>query len=151
MDSIVLYNRYVSGLMETATYFGTRFDGVRVELTKGANQRISGMEDASSCVVKIPLGNLPKPYQAPGVWNDLTTEEMEGSFTIDPAGKDFFVVVRKPVLNLDVDLPVGIVMKDEVRYPGGFFEYVKTRYGYAFVVDTVDVYDLVPRFEVGGK
>ncbi len=34
VDSVVVYNRYINGLMETETYFGTRFDNVRVELTQ---------------------------------------------------------------------------------------------------------------------
>ena len=89
VDSVVVYNRYINGLMETETYFGTRFDNVRVELTQGANQKASGMENASVCVVKIPNVNLPKPYKAPEVWNDLTTEDMLESFTLDTEGKIF--------------------------------------------------------------
>ena len=34
VDSVVVYNRYINGLMEAETYFGTRFDNVRVELTQ---------------------------------------------------------------------------------------------------------------------
>ena len=37
-ESVVVYNRYINVLMETETYFGTRFDNVRVELTQGANR-----------------------------------------------------------------------------------------------------------------
>lgn len=152
VDSVVVYNRYINGLMETETYFGTRFDNVRVELTQGANQKASGMENASVCVVKIPNnGNLPKPYKAPEVWNDLTTDEMLESFTLDTEGKNFFVIVKKAELGIDIDVPVGLIDQDETKYPGGFFEYIKTKYGYAFSVDTVDVYTLIPRFEIGGR
>ena len=34
VDSVVVYNRYINGLMETETYFGTRFDNVRIEFTQ---------------------------------------------------------------------------------------------------------------------
>ena len=37
---------------------------MRVELTQGANQKASGMENASVCVVKIKNANFPKPYKA---------------------------------------------------------------------------------------
>lgn len=151
VDSVVVYNRYINGLMETETYFGTRFDNVRVELTQGANQKASGMENASVCVVKIPNANLLKPYKAPEVWNDLTTDEMLDSFTLDTEGKNFFVIVQKAELGIDIDVPVGLIEQDETKYPGGFFEYIKTKYGYAFSVDTVDVYTLIPRFEIGGR
>ena len=137
--------------METETYFGTRFDNVRIELTEGANQKASGMENASACVVKIPNANLPKPYKSPPVWVKLTTEEMLENFTLNK-GKDFFVIVHKVDLGIDVDLPTGMIESDNYQgYAGGFFEYVKTKFGYAYSVDTVDVYSLIPRFEIGGR
>lgn len=151
VDSVVVYNRYINGLYETEQYFGTRFDNVRIELTQGANIKASGMENASVCVVKIPNRNLPKPYKAPEVWNDLTTDEMLESFTIDTEGKNFFVIVKKLELGIDIDVPVGLIDQDESKYPGGFFEYIKTIYGYAFSVDTVDVHTVIPRFEIGGR
>ena len=134
VDSVVVYNRYINGLMETETYFGTRFDNVRVELTQGANQKASGMENASVCVVKIP-----------------NVKDMLESFTLDTEGKNFFVIVKKSELGIDIDVPVGLIDQDETKYPGGFFEYIKTKFGYAFSVDTVDVYTLIPRFEIGGR
>lgn len=151
VDSVVVYNRYVNGLYETTQYFGTRFDNVRIELTQGANQKASGMENASVCTVKIPNRNLPKPFKSPEVWNDLTTDEMLETFTLDTEGKNFFVIVKKAELGIDIDVPVGLVESNDYEEYGGFFEYIKTKYGYAFGVDTVDVYTLIPRFEIGGR
>lgn len=154
VDSVIVYNRYVNGLMETEQYFGTRFDKVRVESTEGANITKSGLENASSYVVKIDnasVKNAGKPYLPPKVWERLTTEEMLQNFTLNK-GNDFCVVVYDSDLNIDVDLPVGMIESDNYEgYSGGFFEYVKTKYGYAFSVDTVDVYTLIPRFEIGGR
>lgn len=151
VDSIIIYNQYIRSLMQAQSYFGTRFDNVRIELTQGANQKASGMENASVCVAKIPNANLPKPYKSPPVWLKLTTEEMIKSFTLNK-GNDFFVIVHKEDLGIDVDLPDGMIESDNYEgYDGGFFEYVKTKYGYAFSIDTVDVYTLIPRFEIGGK
>ncbi len=151
VDSVVVYNRYVNGLMEAETYFGTRFDKVRVELTEGANIAKSGLENANVCVIKVNTASIKKSgksYKAPKVWVKLTTEEMVENFTLNK-GEDFFVIVNKDDLGIDVDLPEGMVDSDV--YPGGFFEYVKNKYGYAYSVDTVDVYTLIPRFEIGGK
>ena len=154
VDSVVVFNRYVKGLYETEQYFGTRFDNVRVELTQGANITKSGLENANACIIKVNTASIKKSgksYKAPEVWNDLTTDEMLESFTLDTKGKNFFVIVKKEELGIDIDVPLGLIDQDEIRYPGGFFEYIKTRYGYAFSVDTVDVYTLIPRFEIGGR
>lgn len=152
VDSVVVYNRYINGLMETETYFGTRFDKVRVELTQGANQKASGMENASVCVVKIPNANLPKPYKAPEVWNDLTTEDMLENFTLDTKAKNFFIIVKKSDIAVDIDVPLGLIEQNYKKYgDDGWFGYMKNQYSYVFGIDTVDVYTLIPRFEIGGR
>lgn len=134
--------------METEYYFGTRFDNVRIELTQGANIQKSGMEDASSCIVKIPNNNnLPKPYMPPKPWEKLTTEEMLKYFSIDK-NEDFFLIVKKKDLGIDIGAPVGFITSDDY---GGFFDYCKSQYGYTFIISTVDIYNLIPRFEIGGK
>ena len=151
VDSVVVYNRYLNMIAgEKELYFGTRFDGVRVELTQGANIKASGMENASVCVVKIPNnGNLPKPYTPPEVCNDMTTEEMVKNFTLDSTAENFFIVVKKVGLGIDIEVPLGLIESDTYK-PGGFFEVIKNRYGYVFSIKTVDVYDIIPRFEIGG-
>lgn len=154
VDSVVVYNRYLNRVAgEVEQYFGTRFDNVRVELTQGANQKVSGMENASVCEVKIPNNdNLPKPYKAPKVWQRLTTEEMLENFTLASKEKDFFIIVKKKSLGIDIDVPIGLVESDNGIYkPAGFFDYLKNKYGYTFSIDTVDVHDVIPYFEIGGK
>lgn len=148
-DSIVVYNRHIEGTEEREQYFGTRFDNVRVELTQGANQKVSGMENVSVCVVKIPNTDLPKPYQAPEVWNQLTIDEMLANFTLDAEHNTFFIVVKKEELGINIDVPTGLVKGED--YPNGFFEHIKGKYGYVFSVNTVDVYNLIPIFEIGGR
>lgn len=148
VDSVVVYNRYVSGLIETEQYFGTRFDNVRIELTQRVNQQISGMENAGACVVKIPNRDLPKPYKPPKVWLKQTTEEMLATFTLDTEN-NFFIIAKKEELGIDVDAPVGKINSEE--YGDGFMEHLKGKYGYVFSIDTADVYQLIPRFEIGGS
>ena len=148
-DSVMVYNRYVSGVLEEEYYFGTRFDNVRVELTQGANIRASGIQDSDICKIKIPNVNLPKEYMAPERWSEQTAEQMLNSFTLDSANRNFFVIVKKEDLGIDVTLPKGEVVSGQ--YSGGFFQHVKEKYGHAYMIRTVDVYTLIPRFEVGGR
>ena len=154
VDSIIVYNRYVRKTDEAEQYFGTRFDNVRIELTEGANITKSGLENVSACVVKINTASVDKSekaYKPPKVWVKLTTEEMLENFTLNK-GEDFFVIVKKADLSIDADLPEGMIDSDNPKYgTEGYFNYVKNKYGYAFGVDTVDVYTLIPRFEIGGK
>lgn len=135
--------------METEFYVGTRFDNVRVELTKGANIRETGMESVDSCLVKIPNGtNLPKPYKAPREWISLSDDEKLQFFTLDPDSSNFILIVKKRELGIDVEVPVGIVKSAE--YSGGFYQFIRSRYGYTYTIKTADVYTMIPRFEVGG-
>lgn len=148
VDSVIIYNRYVDSIMETEYYVGTRFDNVRVELTQGANIRESGMENADSCLVKIPNSDLPN-YMPPKEWGNLPNDDKLNYFTFDKDSKDFFTIVKKGELGIDRDdLPLGLVTSDE--YAGGFYEYVREKYGYTYAMHTVDVYKLIPRFEVSG-
>lgn len=150
VDSIVLYNRYENEVLEKLFYIGTRFDGVRVELTQGANIRNSGLETADSCVVKIPNNKtLPKPYVAPVQWSNSTTEEMQKTFTLDKNNKNFFVICKKEEMGIDIQPPEGLI--DSTQYMEGFLEYINTRYGYAYMLNTVDIYKIIPRFELGGN
>lgn len=148
VDSIVLYNRYVDPDSEKEYYFGTQFEGVRVEMTQGANIQKSGIDSADSCKAKIPNdGSLPKPYMSPEVWS--RSEEKTGSFTVNTEGCDFFVVTGKAELGIAIQLPDEMIDSDQ--YDGGFFQYIKETYGHAYKITTLNVYNLILRFEVGGK
>ena len=150
VDSIVLYNRYESGVLGNVFYIGTRFDNVRVELTQGANIRTSGIENADSCVVKISNNmTLPKTYVAPVQWLDLTTEEMQEKFTLDKDNKNFWVIAKKEELGINIEPPEGLI--DGSDYQEGFLEHISREYGYTYMLNTVDVYTLIPRFEIGGS
>ncbi|MBQ6787549.1 MAG: hypothetical protein IJO85_07500 [Lachnospiraceae bacterium] len=150
IDSIVLYNRYENEGLGKIYYIGTRFDNARIELTQGANIRTSGLESADSCIVKIPNdSSLPKPYVAPVQWKKLSDEEIQGTFTLDKGDKSFFAICKKKELGIDRALPEGLI--DSETYEEGFFEYMSNEYGYSYMLNTVDVYSLIPRFEIGGN
>ncbi len=152
VDSVVIYNRYINQTMDGAEqYFGTRIDNVRVEFTQEQNQNKSGSQDVSVCLLKIPNDStLPKPYKVPELWNDLTTDEMLSSFTLNTDG-DFFVLVKKPELNLDIEAPVGVQTSRVPPYEEGFFEYMKSKYSYVYQMSSFAVFSLIPYFQIGGK
>lgn len=149
--SVILYNYYENSVTEDSYFFGTRFDNVRVELTEAANIRASGLENADSCTLKIKKDkNLPKTYLPPKQWENLTTDEMENYFTIRKDENDFFVIVKKDSLGINVDLPVGIVDNNNRAYRNGFYQYVRERYGYTYAIHTADSFDQLERFEATG-
>lgn len=146
-DAVIVYNRYE--LDEEEFFVGKRFDGVRCELTHGANQMKSGMESANRCLVKVPVSDATKGYIPPNQWKELTEDEKVNHFTLDPDSDNFFVIVKKKDLGIDVELPVGSVKGSD--YEIGFFNHIKEECDYAFSMSNVDVYSLIPRFEIGGK
>lgn len=147
-DSVVVYNMYVNGLREETQYFGTRFDNVRIEFTQEENQNKAGKEDASVCILKIKNDDtLPKPFLDPRSWEHLTTDEMLQYFTLDVDG-DFFVIVKRKGLNLDVKAPVGVC--DSNAYDGNFFEYMKQNYGYVYSMNSFEQFEGIQYFQVGG-
>ena len=152
VDSVVIYNRYINQTMDGAEqYFGTRIDNVRVEFTQEQNQNKSGSQDVSVCLLKIQNDStLPKPYKVPELWNDLTTDEMLQNFTLSTDG-DFFVLVKKKGLNLDIDAPIGMQDSSSPEYDGGFYEYMKSKYSYVYQMSSFAVFSLIPHFQVGGK
>lgn len=150
IDSVIVYNRYVRKTDEAEQYFGTRFDKVRIVFTEEENQTRAGKENTSVCILKIHNDNtLPKPFKDPVSWKKLTTEEMQENFTLQK-GEDFFVIVKRKGLNLDVEAPVGLQNSNDSPYDGNFFEYMKGKYGYVYSINSFEQKELIPHFQVGG-
>lgn len=80
----------------------------------------------------------------------MTTEEMVENFTLDTASKNIFIISKKTELGMDIEVPLEVIESNTYK-PGGFFEVIKNGYGYVFSIDTVDVYTVIPRFEIGGR
>lgn len=147
-DSVIVYNRWEENGDEY--YSGTRFDNVRIELTQGSSMRTNGLESTSECVTKIPImGDLSKRYLPPMQWKRLEQVEKQNYFTFNKDNLSFFVIVKKKELGIDIELPEGLITREE--YPDGFYEYVSNRYGYAYLLNAVDVFGLIPRFEISGS
>lgn len=145
-DSIVLYNKYTDGIMQEEYYIGTRFDNVRIEMTEATNRNKSGLDSADAYVVKIPKANIPKEYINPKEWLKLPLTEKPTKFTL--SNDDFIVVVKKDELNIDISMDEGLIKSRDYR--NGYFNYVKEN-ALAFQINTVDVFQLIPRFQIGGR
>nr|DAM77031.1 MAG TPA: hypothetical protein [Caudoviricetes sp.] len=147
-DAVVLYNRHYNDTLETEYYFGTLFENVRIELTQAENISKSGMKDADSFLVKIPNDGTLN-YVNPPDWENMSEEEKLKHFTLRSNDFDFVVIAKKDELLIDRELPVGLINSDD--YPGKFFQYMVNEKGNCYKVNTIDVYSLIPRFEIGGK
>lgn len=146
-DAVIVYNRFLKGTLETEYYIGKRYDNVRVELTQGANIATSGLESANSVRVKIPKIEVAN-FVPPTVWNNMELENKLDSDTFQP--DNLVIIVKKDNLGINyMDIPTGLVRSDD--YAKGFLNYLKSTYGYTYAVKNVDVYDLIPRFELGGN
>lgn len=147
VDSIIVYNRMVEGINETETYYGTRLDGVRTELTQGRQMNISGNQNTDACIVKIPMELAAGRYLPARQWAMETGKEQY--FTLNEENKDFFIIVKSSLLGIDIDLLEGRV--ESGGYHGGYFQYLCSRYGYTYRINHVDIYGLIPRYEVVGN
>lgn len=147
-DAVVLYNRHYNDTLETEYYFGTLFENVRIELTQAENISKSGMKDADSFLVKIPNDGTLN-YVNPPDFENMSEEEKLKHFTLRSNDFDFVVIAKKDELLIDRELPVGLINSDD--YPGKFFQYMVNEKGNCYKVNTISVYSLIPRFEIGGK
>lgn len=152
-DSVVIYNYYYNATLDSWQYYGTRIDGVKLEFTQEKNENQSGSQDVSVCLLSIKNDSaLPKPYLECKQWAKLTGVEMTDYFTLNTEG-DFFVLVKRADLNLDIEAPVGLVDDRTSPYmeEGGVLDYMKKNYDHVYNVSSFASFKGLPHFEVGGK
>lgn len=129
-DTITLFNRIVDDETGKLVYIPHVLKGNLVE-TKGANISTSGMTDADSCKLFLPIENYVPPIE----WQKLTEEEQKLKYTATPQ-TDFFVKG-----NLS-----------EIVQSYGFFESVKENYDGVYVVTNCDIYrNVLPHLEIWGR
>ena len=134
--TVTLYNRTVTGgVMGGETWIPTVFTDVRLLINKGANIVATSMNDADGAKLHIDRGELPKPYLPPIEWKALSDIEKAQNFTLT-SGQDFFV---------EGDTSAETVKSDD------FFSYMKGKYANCYKITNVDIYDLIPHFEIGGR
>lgn len=149
-STIIIYNRFYNETLDSEYYFGTRIEGVRIELTQAANISKSGIKDADSIRVKIPSDAPEKEYVDCSKWQGLATDEKLENFTVDAGSQDFFTIEVSTDLAIDEtesDLPVGLIESE--NYADGFYQYMKDSY-HTHAIKTLDIYHLIPHIEIGG-
>lgn len=92
-DSITIFNKRYDPNKRDDYFVRTYLTGVNVEKKKAVNVIKSGMENASSATIYIPIDDLEsedKEYISPKNYQKLSAEEIEKYFTLQPG--DYVVV-----------------------------------------------------------
>lgn len=132
--TVTVYNRYEDAETGAEVWCPTVLEKVRLLINKGENVSKSGNDSADSAKLFIKTNNLPKNYKKPLEWQNLSPEDKADNFTLTSA-KDFFV---------EGDTTAEEILESD------FFSYMKRKYDNCFKITNVDVYELIPHFEVGG-
>lgn len=129
--TVTIYNRHED---EKEMWFPTVLENVRLQINRGENVSKSGTDSADSTKLSIMMDSLEKPFMKPLEWQKLSEEDKQASFTLT-SNEDFFV---------EGDTTAEEILESD------FFSYMKRKYDNCFKMTNVDVYELIPHFEVGG-
>ena len=138
-DTVTLFNFYEDKDTGQCRWYPKVLNGVELQTAKGIVAGTKGEETADKASLHIPYSGekvCGYDYQKPLAWRQR--EDKLGILTI--AENDFFA---------EGTFDVGIV--DESDYPEGFYEYMRNRYDDVYNITSVNRYDTIPHFEVGGK
>lgn len=132
--TVTIWNRATSDdVLGDDEWYPTVISGVRIRETQGANITTTGLKEADKVKLHIMTDSLPKPYLDPLQWESL--DDKSEAFTLQ-SDKDFFVV--------------GDVSDVEQR-AANFYDYMEKHYDGVFRISTIDKYEVIPHFEVGGQ
>ena len=84
-DSITIFNKKYDPAKRDYDYIRTYIEGVNVEKKKAVNVIKSGLENASSGTVYIPVEDLnteDKEYISPKKYQDLTSKNLDNYYTL---------------------------------------------------------------------
>ena len=84
-DSITIFNKKYAPAKRDYDYIRTYIEGVNVEKKKAVNVIKSGLENASSGTVYIPVEDLnteDKEYISPKKYQDLTSKNLDNYYTL---------------------------------------------------------------------
>jgi len=135
---VTVFNRHFDSLTEEETWIPTVLNNVNLVVTKGANIRNSGIENADTSTLFLDEDSIPKEkvYLPPKEYGNLTLEDKRKYFTFQQT----------------IDFYVAGDVSDVETITSGFFEYMVNHYDNVFRVTTVDEYkDVMPHMEIGGK
>lgn len=84
-DCITIFNKKYDSTIRDYIYIRTYLIGVNIEKKKAVNVIKSGLENASSGTIYIPIEDLDsenKEYISPKKYNQLSTEEVKKYYTL---------------------------------------------------------------------
>lgn len=107
-DSITIFNKKYNSLERDSDYFRTFLLNVNVEKKKAVNVIKSGLENASSGTIIIPIEYLEsekKEYISPKKYQNLSSEEVNKYFTLQEGdivviGKIDYTIDKKNTITL---------------------------------------------------
>lgn len=132
--TVTIFNRCADDILGDDTWYPTVLHNVRLIEGKGANITATGLADADSAKLFINTETLEKAYLSPIAWQK--SAEKAKFFTL-ASDMDFFVV--------------GDVQGEVPPTSGSFLNAMRRKYDGVYRITTVDKYELIPHFEVGGE
>lgn len=136
-DTVTIFNYHEDKKKGIAQWYPTVLNGVELQIAKGINISKSGNDNADSASLHIQINDyIRKIYRKPKQYKNL--DDKSGHFTLKPG--DFFI---------EGEYPEDVI--DDTSYQNGFFEYMKSAYDDVYNITTVDVFKVIPHFEVGGR
>ncbi len=136
-DVVTIFNYHEDKKNMSAKWYPITFEGVELQVAKGINVSKSGNDNANAATLFIQRdAEIDAKYKKPKEYKALV--DKQGHFTLKP--NDFFMAGTYPSDEID-----------DLEYPEGFFEHMKSTYDDVYNITNVDVFDTIPHFEVGGK
>lgn len=138
-DTVTLFNFFEDKETGECKWYPKVLRGVELQATKGIVTNTKGTDTADKANLHIPYSGekvCGYDYKKPLAWKRC--EDKIGTLTI--AENDFFV---------EGEFDMTVV--DENDYQEDFYEHMRATYDDVYNITSVNRYDTIPHFEVGGK
>lgn len=144
-NNIVLYIPINTEVDEPMRWYSYVLSNCRVELVEGKVQQINGSEEANKIVIKIYDKDITIPYTTPEKWEKIGNKQNNITFN-----KNSYILLKNVLsLSIDINPPIGLI--NEKDYDKGLIDYLTEEYGGIYKVNTIEHYDLIPHWHIGGN
>ncbi|MCM1245984.1 MAG: hypothetical protein NC293_10120 [Roseburia sp.] len=140
VDTVTVFNFFEDQESGECRWYPKVLHGVELQTAKGIVADTKGVDTADKASLHIPYsGNMTVcgyDYRKPLAWQAY--DDKTQCITI--AENDFFV-----------EGAFDLAVVDEADYPEGFYEHMRASYDDVYNITSVNRYDTIPHFEVGGR
>lgn len=144
-NNIVLYIPINTAVDEPMRWYSYVLSNCRVELVEGKIQQITGSEEANKIIVKIYDKDITIPYITPEKWEKIGNKQNNITFN-----KNSYILLKNVLsLSIDINPPIGLI--NEKDYDKGLIDYLTEEYGGIYKVNTIEHYNLIPHWHIGGN